>query len=233
MATAVRDTGRDQQLLAVVLAMTAGYVDAFGLLTYQTYLSFMSGNTTQTGSQIGQGHFALAAPSLVAIVFFVGGVFIGTLIAHANQRQSQRRSFALIASLVAAIILIARMRPPDIVVSIATLSFAMGVMNTTIARVGGQSVNIGFVTGTLNRMADHLALAVKRVPVPDAQGPWDTHARRAVLLFSIWLSFLTGALVSGAGTLRFGPNVLVVPLLVLLVLAVLNPAQSPAADANS
>jgi uncharacterized membrane protein YoaK (UPF0700 family) len=106
-------------------------------------------------------------------------------------------------------------------------------MNTTIARIGGQSVNIGFVTGTLNRMADHLALAVKRVTLPDAQGPWDTHARRALLLFSVWLSFLAGALVSGAGTLLFGENVLAVPLLVLLVLTVQNPAQSPAPSANT
>ena len=229
----MRDTGRDQQLLAVVLATTAGYVDAFGLLTFQTYLSFMSGNTTQTGSQIGQGHLTLAAPSLTAIVFFVGGEFTGTLIAQSNPRQSQRVSFALVAALIAAIVLVARMRPPDIVISIATLCFAMGVVNTTIARIGGQSVNIGFVTGTLNRMADHLALAVKRVPLPDAQGPWDTHARRALLLFSVWLSFLARALVSGAGTLLFGENVLAVPLLVLLVLTVQNPAQSPAPSANT
>ena len=37
--------------LAAGLAMIAGYIDAYGLIRYQTYLSFMSGNTTQTGSQ--------------------------------------------------------------------------------------------------------------------------------------------------------------------------------------
>src|SRR5215217_4715686 len=132
--------------------MTAGYVDAFGLLSYQTYLSFMSGNTTQTGSQIGQNHLALAGPSLVAIVFFVCGVFTGTLIAQSDPRPSQRGSFALVAGLIAVVILVVQMRPPGNEVSIATLSFAMGVMNTTIANVGGQAVNIGFVTGTLNRL---------------------------------------------------------------------------------
>jgi len=229
----MRDTERGQQRLAVVLALTAGYVDAFGLLTYQTYLSFMSGNTTQTGSQMGQGHFALAVPSLVAIVFFVCGVFTGTLIAQSNPRQSPRLAFALVAVLIAIIVLAAQIRPAVGFVSIATLAFAMGVMNTTIARVGGQAVNIGFVTGTLNRLASHVALAVKHVPLPDAQGPWDTHAHRARLLFGVWLSFLTGALVSGAGTLRFGVNVLVIPLLVLSILAVVNPSQSPAAASGA
>jgi len=58
-----------QKRLAAGLAMIAGYVDAYGYITFKTYLSFMSGNTTQTGSQIGQGDLAAAIPSLLAIVF--------------------------------------------------------------------------------------------------------------------------------------------------------------------
>jgi Protein of unknown function (DUF1275) len=38
-----------KEWLAVGLAMIAGFVDAYGIITYNTYLSFMSGNTTQTG----------------------------------------------------------------------------------------------------------------------------------------------------------------------------------------
>jgi uncharacterized membrane protein YoaK (UPF0700 family) len=53
--------------------MLAGFVDAYGIITYNTYLSFMSGNTTQTGYRIGQGDFAAAVPSALAIVSFVSG----------------------------------------------------------------------------------------------------------------------------------------------------------------
>jgi uncharacterized membrane protein YoaK (UPF0700 family) len=224
----VRNSLVVQQALAVVLAMTAGYVDAFGLITYQTYLSFMSGNTTQTGSQIGQGHLALALPSFVAIVFFVGGVFAGSLLTQSALRQPQRLAFAFVAVLIAVVVIVAQVRTPMNETAIAILALAMGIMNTTIARVGPEPVNIGFVTGTLNRMGNHLALAVKRAPLRDAQGPGDTHARRALLLFSVWLSFLTGALVSGLGTSRFGTNILLLPTMVLVALAVLNPPQSPA-----
>jgi uncharacterized membrane protein YoaK (UPF0700 family) len=91
-------------------------------------------------------------------------------------------------------------------------------------------VNIGFVTGTLNRLAVHVALAVMRVPLSDAQGTWDTYTHRALLVLSVWLSFLTRSLVSGAGTSRLGTNVLVAPLHLLLELAVLNPSHFQSAD---
>jgi uncharacterized membrane protein YoaK (UPF0700 family) len=45
-------------------------------ISYNTYLSFMSGNTTQTGYRIGQRDFAQAVRSALAIVFFAGGSFV-------------------------------------------------------------------------------------------------------------------------------------------------------------
>ena len=68
---------------------------------------------------------------------------------------------------------------------IMILSLAMGIMNTTVNRVGEQSVSLGYVTGSLNNLAQHLALAVKRVPVTHAQGSWDTHGWRAALLAGV------------------------------------------------
>ncbi len=44
----------EQAALAVLLAFVSGYVDAYVFIHYQTYASFMSGNTTQTGLQLGQ-----------------------------------------------------------------------------------------------------------------------------------------------------------------------------------
>jgi uncharacterized membrane protein YoaK (UPF0700 family) len=80
-------------------------------------------------------------------------------------------------------------------------------------------VNLTFVTGTLNKIGRHLALAVKREPLTDAQGEWDTHLRRASLMGSVWFGFLIGAMVSGAAISYFGVWVLLLPLLILLALA--------------
>jgi uncharacterized membrane protein YoaK (UPF0700 family) len=66
-----RSSANYQERLATGLAMLAGFVDAYGIITYNTYLSFMSGNTTQTGYRAGQRDFALAVPSALAIVFFL------------------------------------------------------------------------------------------------------------------------------------------------------------------
>ena len=219
-----------QERLAAGLALIAGYVDAYGYITFKTYLSFMSGNTTQTGSQVGQGDLAAALPSLLAIVFLVIGVFTGTLLTHSGTHQSWRLRFGFVAALLAVIIGVTQLGALASGVGIATLSLAMGMMNTALSHVGAQSVNLTFVTGTLNSIGRHLALAVKRAPLADAQGSWDTHIRRAFLLAGVWTSFLSGALLSGAATPRFGVWVLLFPLLTLLALAVFSRAQSAQAD---
>ena len=222
-----------QERLAAGLAMIAGYVDAYGYFTFKTYLSFMSGNTTQTGYLTGQGDLAAAVPSLLAIVSFVIGVFTGTLLTQSGTPQARRLRFGVVAALLAVSIGLTPLGWSGGAVGIATLSLAMGIMNTTLSYVGAQPVNLTFVTGTLSRMGTHLALALTRAPLPDAQGPWDTHRRRVLLLLGVWAGFLTGALLAGAGTSRIGVWVLLLPLLILLALAVFSRAQSANAASSA
>ena len=222
-----------QERLAAGLAMIAGYVDAYGYITFKTFLSFMSGNTTRAGYTTAHGHLAAAMPSLLAIVSFVIGAFTGTLLTHAGTHQSRRLRFGVVAALLAVTIGLTQLGWSGSAVGIATLSLAMGIMNTALSRVGAQSVSLTFVTGTLSRMGTHLALAVTRAPLQDAQGAWDTHGRRAFLLLGVWAGFLTGALLGGAATSRFGVWVLLLPLLILLALAVFSRAQSANADSSA
>jgi uncharacterized membrane protein YoaK (UPF0700 family) len=211
--------------LAICLALVAGYVDAYGLHAFATFVSFMSGNTTQAGSSTGQGNLMAALPSALAIVFFVAGTFAGTLLDHSGLRHSRRLLFALVATLLAVVICATQLGLPDAKVVIATLSLAMGMMNIALSRVGAQAVSLVFVTGNLNKIGSHLALAVKRAPLLDARGPWDTHLRRAWLLATIWVGFLMGAVLSGAATSLLGLWVLLPPFLILLVLALFSPAN--------
>jgi hypothetical protein len=67
-----------EEWLAVGLAMIAGFLDAYGIITYQTYVSFMSGNTTQVGDKIGQGNLRGAAHSAMAIVSLRGRLLRGS-----------------------------------------------------------------------------------------------------------------------------------------------------------
>src|SRR5438445_5036913 len=100
-ATSAQVSTQGDETLAAALAMIAGYVDAYGYLTFKTYLSFMSGNTTQTGFLTGQGDVAAAMPSLLAIVFFLLGVFTGTSLTCSGTHRSWRVRFGVVAALLA------------------------------------------------------------------------------------------------------------------------------------
>ena len=218
--------------LAVGLAMIAGFLDAYGFITYRTYLSFMSGNTTRAGTKIGRGDFGEAAYAAVAIVSFVFGSFAGALLSHSVVRGIRRLVFGVIATALACIIGFAQLGYISGGIHIAVVSFAMGAMNTALSpvgarsRVGAQSVSLTFVTGTLSRIGVHLALAVRHAPLSDSLGPWDTHLRRVLLLAGVWAGFMAGALLSGAATPRLGVWVLLFPMLILATLAALDGSAS-------
>jgi uncharacterized membrane protein YoaK (UPF0700 family) len=206
--------------VAASLALIAGYVDAYGFAALGVYVSFMSGNTTQAGAQTGQGHFAAALPSALAVMFFVIGNFAGALFTHSGLRRSRRALLGAVAALLAVIMGIANSVPLNAEVGIAVIALAMGMMNTTLSQVGGETVSLTFVTGDLARIARHLAMAIIRAPVQGAQGSWDTHLHRAFIVTRVWGGFLTGALLSGAAIPHFGVWVLLLPFMILLVLAV-------------
>jgi uncharacterized membrane protein YoaK (UPF0700 family) len=211
---------RAEGRLSTSLALIAGYVDGYGIVALGVYVSFMSGNTTQTGTQTGQGHFVAALPSAVAIMFFVIGNFAGTLLTHSGLRHSRRVLLGAVAALLAVIIAVTGSVSLNAEVGIAVLALAMGMMNTALSQVGGQQVSLTFVTGDLARIARHLAMAIIRAPVQGTRGLWDTHLYRAFIVTRVWGGFLTGAVLSGAATPHFGVWVLLLPFLGLLVLAV-------------
>jgi uncharacterized membrane protein YoaK (UPF0700 family) len=147
------------------------------------------------------------------------GSFTGTLLVQFAGRLARQLVFGVVAAALAIIIGFTRLSLLSGGAAIAAISCTMGVMNSAFSRVGAQSVSLTFVTGTLSRVGSHLALAAKGAPLAEAQGPWDTHLRRAILLARVWAGFLAGALLSGAATPRFGALVLLAPALLLAALA--------------
>ncbi|HEY6519146.1 MAG TPA: YoaK family protein [Roseiarcus sp.] len=218
-ARSQRARSRSAERLAIALGMIAGFIDAYGMITYGVFVSFMSGNTTQAGYQTAEGAFGLASLSALAILFFVIGAFAGTLLVQFAGRFARSIVFGVVAAALAAIVGLTQLGWLKGGAAIAAISFAMGIMNSAFSRVGAQSVSLTFVTGTLSRVGSHLALAVGRAPLPDAAGPWDTHLRRALMLARLWAGFVVGAVLSGVATPRYGVLVLAAPALILAVLA--------------
>jgi uncharacterized membrane protein YoaK (UPF0700 family) len=147
-------------------------VDAYALIAYGVYVSFMSGNTTQTGSLIGEGRLPVALPSAVAILFFVVGSFAGTWLTESRFRNLRQVRFSIIAGALAMIIAGSQLGNLALhaEIIIAMLGLAMGLLNSTQSHIGPEPVSLTFVTGTLSKVGNHLALAARGAPLPDAQG---------------------------------------------------------------
>ena len=220
MISLLSPDARSERRLAILLALLAGYVDAYSLLAYGQYVSFMSGNTTQTGSMIGHTRWAAAIPTAIAIASFVLGSMAGGWICHSRRPRARQALFGAVAVVLAIIIVGTQLDAGTMpaAVCVPMLGAAMGMMNTTHTHVGAESLSITFVTGTLHRIGTHLALALRHEPVPDARGASDTHLSRAGTSASVWAGFLSGTILSAAASLQVGEWALLVPLFGLLAL---------------
>jgi uncharacterized membrane protein YoaK (UPF0700 family) len=216
-----------QWVRASARALIAGYVDSYALLKFGVYASFMTGNTTSVGSFAGQHDWQRARHSLLPIPCFLLGVLLGTLLARSGEQRDHglARVSALVAAMLGVAAGAAYFAWPGWM-GVVILSVAMGLMNTSIVRVGAQAVSLGFMTGDLNSMAQHLAMGIKRAPVPEAQGAWDTHWWRAALLAGLWTTFLCGAVLGAVLALRFGFWTLLLGAGMLLILSLAERASA-------
>ncbi len=221
--SSLQESARVQAWRAAGRALISGYVDSYTLLNFGVYASFMSGNTTSAGLHAGHAKLAAAAHSLLPIPFFVLGIFMGTLLVRANPHHELPRHSLLVAALLTVGIAATYFAWPGWL-SIMILSTAMGIMNTSITHVGGQAVNLGFVTGDLNSLAQRLAMGIKRAPVSQTQGAWDNHWWRAALLAGIWIAFFMGAVLGAALASRLAVWALLLPALMLVVFGLLERA---------
>jgi len=222
---------RKQERSAAVLAAIAAFTDTFGFLNFKTHVSFMSGNTTQTGFSAGHGNFAATLLVLLALFSFVSGIFFGTFFSGFSFYKSKVMPFAVV-SLLLLVYVFSEPVCNNIYFPIVLLGFAMGYLNTAVNAVGKQAVNTDFVTGTLNNLARHLAFWANNTTNTDALGQWDTHKRRALQLLILWCSFLSGAFLSAVSLSYLKTNALLIPVVALFALSFAS-GHSNSPDTNN
>jgi len=217
---------------AVFLALVAGYLDGYGLLFLKTYVSFMSGNTTNAGVMMGSGNSHAAFGSGLAILCFVAGSFCGNSLVQSKVRHSHRITFALIAGTLATGAGLEWHGLRNIPLEIALLCLAMGMVNPALTKIGAEPVSLTFMTGTLSRIGGHLASAAQRMPLPEAQGEGDSHLRRAGIDATIWSGFIVGACLAAVVDPSLRKWALLPPCAVMVMLTFFGePYASPAARA--
>ena len=84
--------------LAIAFAALAGFVDAVGFVAAGGYfVSFMSGNTTRLGVDLATS-LASALVPVGLIASFVGGAFLGALMAESRPQRRKTVSVGIAAS---------------------------------------------------------------------------------------------------------------------------------------
>ena len=183
---------RMQERLAIFLALIAGYIDATGLIKWKTYVSFMSGNTTQLGAAFSTENPGIIITSVTVISCFVLGIFAGTCLSLYKKIKNQILTFYIVSGILIFYTIIAYFYIINNVFSIAIIGFSMGLMNTIITSVGDEKVNIDFVTGTLNNLARNVAMLSMTADIDKKK----ECKSNAVHLLLLWIGFLSGAFIA-------------------------------------
>ncbi len=176
---------RVESLLAAALTAIAGYVDAIGYLSLGgTFVSFMSGNTTHLGVDLGTGNAAKAGTTAAVVVLFVVGVIAG----HLVRRWARGSEQAAVLSLVTLLLVVAGAihEAGGTVFAMAAAVLAMGAENATFEQDGEVKLGVTFVSRTLVKIGDRIADALCGGP----KFGWVSPALR-------WAALAAGAVLGG------------------------------------
>ncbi len=226
-------TFRSRSRLAVGLSWVAGYTNAITLIAAGQTVSHQTGNVTHLGEALGHalvgGHGGAAEATYFTalIVAFGLGAFASGLITGAGRRSRFALPLTVEAILLAVVALLLRDGGDPHGVAPLIAALAMGLQNATITRISGAVVRTTHLTGVVTDLGLELSGLVAglsdAVRAGRGRRAWRDAARRAgaqraLLLASIFTSFLIGA---GGGTLLFGVAHAVALLLPVLFLTAL------------
>lgn len=192
---------------SVALALLAGFVDAVGfVLSGGLFVSFMSGNSTQSGVEFIIGATLKGVVALTLVVGFLSGV----VLAQASKRLLPRLGLSLrVAGL--GVALLAAAGPvllwPAPGFALAGVASVMGAMNTLFVDDGRARLAITYATGTLVS----LGLAIAAKATKQAAVSW----KRPL---AMWVALTLGAGIGALAVSLLGPRSLLIAALALILI---------------
>lgn len=232
--------GRESMLLA--LTWVAGSIDAVSYLGLgHVFTAMMTGNTVLLGLALAQGEILAALRSIVALIGFSIGVFVGAMIVERESQPPEWPAAVTAALAVETIILgvfagvsllTGGARSPGITYFfIVLLAVAMGIQSAAVRRLGVPGIATTYITGTLTSLMVDLLGWLRSIAAPiviiksaerDSAGkspsmPWE---QRVGLLAGVVSLYCFGALVGGVLETRSSPLVTVMPFAGLLLVVV-------------
>lgn len=238
MTTEERHHSAGPLVVAVMLALTAGFVDGYVFLgVAPVFVANMSGNLIRLGLAIGATDGHSLAMSLVAITGFLAAVVVGSALNDVRVRRHGRPNATRLLVLEAvaltalwATVMVARPNAdaatPDAYLAILIGSTAMGLQAVSLRRVGSIAVSTTYGTGAIVRIGEKIALGLRR-----AERGSDIRRRATIyVITSILLGYVIGAALSAAVDVT-GRGWLIAPVVVCATAAYLS-HRSAAAEAR-
>lgn len=204
------DLRRRERVLAIVLAATAGFVDAVGFIAVGGFfVSFMSGNSTRMAVDIAKGDFAGAVIAGVILVSFFTGAASGAVVTRRKNLDDRPVVLSLVAFLLLTALVLEYTLSFEVFgipLSMAVVSMSMGAMNSVFHTHGEVSLGITYMTGAVVKSAHRFVDAL-------AGGSWAPYFR----MVSMWAALSLGGVAGAILQVVFGPAALGVAAVVVIV----------------
>jgi len=186
---------RSAVVLAAGLSTLAGFVDATGFLHLKgTFVSFMSGNSTQLAVALARLEWRTAGQLAFIVLIFVLGTISGTVVGRSvPPKQHVIVILGFVVLLLALASLSSVFGHPHLVIMFMIL--AMGVENAVFQRDGEIVVGLTYMTGTLVKVGHKIANAL----MGDAPWAW-------IPYLCLWLGLIAGGTLGALSFAAFGLN---------------------------
>jgi uncharacterized membrane protein YoaK (UPF0700 family) len=187
------------------LAFVGGYADAASFVLAKTFTGHVTGNLVLGAIAVAAHDWSAVPGRLSAIVAFLIGVLLSTLIA---QRLKARPSWRLLPTIMgievilimAASLTFASDVSARVQIFMIVLSLALGLQNGAFRRAGGISVHTTFLTGMITSLITTEVDKYTSRAVHQPTIPRDPTIR---VLSGIWVAFVLGAGVGAATAFHF------------------------------
>ncbi|MFW9617606.1 YoaK family protein [Aquabacterium sp.] len=205
--TATERSRRSNVHLGIFLTFNAGAINAGGFLAVDEYTSHMTGVVSTMADELALGQIDLALGALTSLIAFViGAATSAIMINWARRRQSPHEysmPLLLEAGLLLAFGLLGEYHHAigtSVALTIAVLSFLMGLQNAMITKVSNAEIRTTHVTGLMTDIGIELGKLLywnqspDTVSKPAVRANFDKLKLHSMLVTTFFLGGVLGAL---------------------------------------
>jgi uncharacterized membrane protein YoaK (UPF0700 family) len=221
--------------LACYLAFIAGATNAGGFLAVHQYTSHMSGIVSAMADNLATGHLSLVSTGICAVLAFVSGAFLTSLLVRWARARDLDCEYALPLTVEAALLIAFGLTGhvfigERLVGTIMLLCFTMGLQNAIITKVSNSVIRTTHLTGMLTDIGIALG-AILTSAFKDIRDPVTAEHARLQLLSSLVVLFFIGGVIGALGFKHIGfffTLPLAFLLLVLAAMPIVDDLRRPA-----